>query len=77
MAHTSVKAAKPNLWQRTVRYFNDVKAEMRRVVWPNRTEVINSSWIVVVTLIVFIVLIFFFDQASDIVVKFLAQLGGQ
>ena len=76
MAHTSVKAPKPNLWQRTVRYFNDVKAEMRRVVWPHRTEIINSSWIVVVTLIVFIVLIFGFDQISSAVVRFLAQVGG-
>ena len=40
------------------RYFNDVKAEMRRVVWPTRTEIINSSWIVVITLAIFIVLIF-------------------
>jgi preprotein translocase subunit SecE len=76
MAQTSVKAAKPNAWQRTVRYFNDVKAEMRRVVWPTRTEVINSSWIVVITLLVFIVLIFGFDQISAAVVRFLAQVGG-
>lgn len=76
MAQTSVKAAKPNAWQRMMRYFNDVKAEMRRVVWPTRTEIINSSWIVVVTLIVFIVLIAGFDYISSAVVRFLAQVGG-
>jgi len=74
MAQTSVKAVKPNAWQRLVRYTNDVKAEMRRVVWPTRAEIINSSWIVVITLAIFIVLIFFLDEASTIVVKFLASV---
>lgn len=76
MAQTSVKASKPNAWHRLVRYFNDVKAEMRRVVWPSRTEIINSSWIVVITLAIFIVLIFGFDYISSVVVRFLAQIGG-
>jgi preprotein translocase subunit SecE len=74
MAQTSVKAVKPNVWQRLVRYFNDVKAEMRRVVWPSRAEIINSSWIVVITLAIFIVLIFALDQVSTVVVKFLASV---
>jgi preprotein translocase subunit SecE len=76
MAQTSVKAAKPSALKRLVRYFNDVKAEMRRVVWPSRTEIINSSWIVVVTLAIFIVLIFGLDYISSAVVRFLAQAGG-
>jgi len=76
MAQTSVKAAKPNAWKRLVRYTNDVKAEMRRVVWPTRTEIINSSWIVVVTLAIFIVLIFGLDYISAAVIRFLAAVGG-
>ena len=76
MAQTSVKAAKPGALKRLGRYFNDVKAEMRRVVWPSRTEIINSSWIVVVTLAIFIVLIFGLDYISSAVVRFLAQVGG-
>jgi preprotein translocase subunit SecE len=62
--------------KRLARYFNDVKAEMRRVVWPSRPEVINSSWIVVVTLAIFIVLIFGLDYISSAVVRFLATAGG-
>ena len=38
-------------------YFRDVRAEMKRVVWPNRPEVINSSVVVVITLVFFIVFI--------------------
>jgi len=76
MAQQSVKAAKPNVWQRLVRYFGDVRAEMRRVVWPTRAEIISSSWIVVITLAIFIVMIFAFDQIASAIIGFLAQIGG-
>jgi preprotein translocase subunit SecE len=76
MAQQSTKAAKPNIAQRLTRYFSDVRAEMRRVVWPTRAEVISSSWIVVITLAIFIVLIFAFDEVSSFVVGLLASVGG-
>ena len=76
MAQQSAKVAKPGVFKRLARYFSDVKAEMRRVVWPTRTEIINSSWIVVVTLAIFIVLIFGLDYISGAVIRFLAAVGG-
>jgi len=76
MAQASAKAAKPNTWQRLGRYFNDVKAELRRVVWPTRPEVVSSSWIVVITLAIFIILIAAFDLVSSTLIGFLAQVGG-
>jgi preprotein translocase subunit SecE len=76
MSQQSVKAAKPNAWQRLMRYFGDVGAELRRVVWPSRDEIISSSWIVVITLAIFIVMIFIFDQLSSAIIGFLAQVGG-
>lgn len=47
-------AGKPNIFARIAQYFRDVRSEMKRVVWPNRTEVLNSSVVVVVTLIFFV-----------------------
>ena len=76
MAQTSAKAAKLNVFQRFRRYFNDVRAEMGRVVWPSRTEVINSSGIVLSTLVVFIVLIFAFDYVSAQIITLLSGIGG-
>jgi len=77
MAQQSVKVAKPSIFKRLTRYFNDVKAEMRRVVWPSRPEIISSSWIVVITLAIFIVLIGTFDLFSKNIILFLAGVGGQ
>ena len=76
MAQTSAKAAKPSVLKRLSRYYNDVRAEMKRVVWPNRKEIINSSGIVLATLTVFVLLIFALDSVSAALVSFLAKAGG-
>lgn len=67
---------KPNIAARFVQYLKDVRAEMRRVVWPTRSEVGNSSVVVVTTLVIFIVLIFVFDQVILRIVELLGKLGG-
>ena len=56
-----VAAAKPSFFERIGQYFRDVRAEMTRVVWPTRTEVLNSSVVVITTLIFFIVFITLVD----------------
>jgi preprotein translocase subunit SecE len=57
--------AKPGFFARLGNYFRDVRSEMKRVVWPNRPEVINSSVVVIVTLIFFSA----FIALTDIVVQ--------
>ncbi len=78
MAQTAkaAKAAKVTLFSRLSRYLSDVRAEMKRVVWPSRKEVINSSGIVITTLIMFIILILIYDTISLFVVQTLSKLGG-
>jgi len=66
------KAAKPNVFARLIGYFRNVWAELKRVVWPSRTEVINSSLVVIVTLFFFV----FFTLAVDTVVIQVVQLIG-
>ena len=53
--------AKPGVFNRITTYFRDVRAEMTRVVWPSRPEVLNSSVVVITTLIFFIVFITLVD----------------
>ncbi len=45
-------------------YLREVRGEMKKVAWPTRQEIFNSTTIVVVGLIVMIGLIFAFDWAS-------------
>ena len=67
------KPAKPGLFARLAQYIRDVRSEMKRVVWPQRTEVGNSSMVVVVTLAFFVA---FTLLADTIVVWALGLLTG-
>jgi preprotein translocase subunit SecE len=53
----SGSSGKPSLFARFGGYLRDVRSEMKRVVWPSRPEVLNSSVVVVVTLVFFIAFI--------------------
>ena len=67
--------AKPNVFARVSSYFQDVRSEMKRVVWPGRTEVINSSVVVIVTLIFFTTFIALTDAVVYQVLGLLGKIG--
>jgi preprotein translocase subunit SecE len=70
-------AAKPGFFARIAQYFRDVRAEMTRVVWPSRPEVLNSSVVVVTALIFFIVFIAIIDYVVVIpLLGFVSKIGG-
>jgi len=52
-------------------YLSEVRSEMRKVAWPTRAEIINSSIIVLVAVTVMTLLIFGFDYISAKFVLFL------
>jgi preprotein translocase subunit SecE len=52
-------------------YLTEVRAEMRKVAWPTRAEIINSSLIVLIAVVVMTSLIFVFDYGSAKIVLFL------
>ncbi len=76
MATKAVAASKPNVFQRLAKYLTDVRAELKRVVWPMRPEIINSSVVVIITLIFFTLLTFTLDQIVLFLVESLAKIGG-
>jgi preprotein translocase subunit SecE len=52
-------------------YIAEVRAEMRKVAWPTRAEIINSSIIVLIAVTVMTSLIFGYDFLSAKLVLFL------
>ena len=51
-------------------YLSEVRGEMKKVAWPPREEIFNSTIVVVIGLIVMTTLIFLFDQAALKIVDF-------
>jgi len=52
-------------------YLSEVRGEMRKVAWPSRHEVVNSTIIVLIAVIIMTSLIFGFDYMSSKFVLFL------
>ena len=52
-------------------FLHEVNVEMRKVAWPTRTETINYSLVVFVTLVVVILLIFGLDYVFHTASSFL------
>ena len=52
-------------------FLGEVRSEMRKVAWPSRREVINSTIVVLICIVVMTSLIFGFDYVSSKFVLFL------
>ena len=52
-------------------YLSEVKGELRKVAWPTKKEVVNSTIIVLIAVVVMTTLIFLFDYGSSKFVLFL------
>ena len=52
-------------------FFSEVRGEMRKVAWPTRQEVINSTIVVLIAVVFMTSLIFGLDYASSKFVLFL------
>ena len=52
-------------------YFGEVRGELKKVAWPSRREVINSTIVVLIAVVVMTSLIFGFDYGSSKLVLFL------
>ncbi|KAF0206710.1 MAG: preprotein translocase subunit SecE [Actinomycetota bacterium] len=75
MAQTG-KAKRPNVFVRLTKYIKDVRVEMKRVVWPHRAEVINSSVVVIMTLLFFVAFTFIIDNISSwLFIDLLGKIG--
>ncbi len=40
--------AKPSLWARLTLFLRQMVAELRKVIWPTRKELITYTWVVIV-----------------------------
>lgn len=52
-------------------YIREVRAELKKVAWPNRKEIINSTVVVLIAVVFMTTLIFGFDYGSSKLVLFL------
>jgi preprotein translocase subunit SecE len=48
--------------EKIINFFLDIYKEMKKVTWPKKNELKDSTFIVVVTMIIFAVFVYFVDK---------------
>ncbi len=78
MAEKTVKK-KENFFKRFgkgfVRFFRDTKGEMKKVVWPSRSQVLNNFLVVVIFVVIAAIVIFGLDAIFGFAFKSLIGLA--
>ena len=65
---TSEKSKKPN---RFVKWFKDLRSEIKKVVWPSKKTVVNNSAVVLITVVLSSIFVGALDLGFYELVKFL------
>jgi preprotein translocase subunit SecE len=60
---------------RLTRYFKEVRAELRKVTWPSRAEVLRMSTIVMAVLAIGSAFMALVDRAFSLLMEFIIGLG--
>ena len=59
-----------------VKWFREMKSELKKVVWPTRKQIINNTGIVLIIVVISSAVVFVVDQAGTYIVNTLIKLGG-
>ncbi len=51
-----------SLWSRLVRYLREVVAELQKVIWPTRKQLVNYTAVVLVFLVVMVTFVALLDM---------------
>jgi len=57
------KQEKLSIWQRVAQFLKEVKVEMKKVIWPTRSEVLNYTIVVLITVAIVTTFILVLDLA--------------
>lgn len=72
------KQEKENFFRRTAnrlsKWFREMKAELKKVVWPTKKQVLQNTLVVLVSVVIVGVFIWIFDAVSNLIVQGLIQL---
>ncbi|HHY13611.1 MAG TPA: preprotein translocase subunit SecE [Thermoanaerobacterales bacterium] len=66
-------AKKEGIIKRIGKFFREVRSEMRKVIWPNRKELVNYTGVVVASVVVVSIIIWvldtFFSGVISMIIK--------
>lgn len=73
MADTNL-AKKASLGERITRFFKDTKAELKKVTWPTREQLIHNTGVIIVFIIIVTIILSVLDVAFAQLFKWLSNI---
>lgn len=67
---------KRSFFQRISRFFKDIVGEMKKVVWPSKSQVRNNTLVVLTFMILMGIVLGLFDTGVSTLVNFLLSFFG-
>jgi preprotein translocase subunit SecE len=63
------------MWKESRQFLREVKTEMKKVSWPNRKDTINSTSVVLITVIIIAIFLGIIDLGLSKIIGGLLRLG--
>ena len=71
------KAMKPSVFARAGKWFRELKAEMRKIVWPTRQQTINNMLVVIAAVLIVGIFVWVLDLIfGGVVAAVIGMLAG-
>lgn len=71
------KAKKPSVFARAGKWFRELKAEMRKIVWPTRQQTINNMLVVIAAVLIVGIFVWVLDLIfGGVVATVIGMLAG-
>jgi preprotein translocase subunit SecE len=71
-----VKKEKKKRKNRIIKWFRELRSELKKVVWPTPKQILNNTIIVLVIMAISSAVVWVVDQAGAYIVHTLISLGG-
>jgi preprotein translocase subunit SecE len=57
------------VWEKIIKFFYEVKAELKKINWPTRKETVASTSVVLVIVLIIAVFLFIVDQGLSFLIR--------
>ena len=62
-------------WGAVVKYFRELKSELKKVVWPTPKQLLKNTLVVIACVLVVGIFIWTFDLVAEVVINALLSIG--
>ena len=75
----AAESKRPNIFVRAAngirRWFSGMKSELKKVVWPSKSQMINNTLIVLASILIVGVIVWIFDAVANLIVQGIISLA--